>query len=231
MIAIGMAALPSRFSHLPKIIPILLKQCDLMYIHINGANDCPAFLKKESKIKLSFSNKNLGGQMAFRGYPQTQGYYFCVDDDLIYPANYVERMVALMKAHNNNIIACVHGSSFDYRAPIKQVFKNKTNPHLSYKGLDVDSQVLIPGVGTSCMHSSSFVVKPSDFPYQNMRDAFIACKAAKEGVPIIAIKRPDNWIQKMGGPTAITKDKDYDNRIDQLFEKHIGYFKKQGDSM
>lgn len=57
MIAIGMAALPSRFSHLPKIIPTLLEQCDIMYIHINGANDCPAFLKKKAKSNCPFPTK------------------------------------------------------------------------------------------------------------------------------------------------------------------------------
>ncbi|WP_054707056.1 glycosyltransferase [Bacillus sp. JCM 19041] len=227
MITIGMAALPSRFENLKEIIPPLLKQCDRMFIHVNGAKECPAFLKNESKIKFSFSSDNLGGQMAFKEFPNTKGYYFCVDDDLIYPNDYIEKMISLMKAHNNRIIACVHGSSFNYNAPIDRVFKNKTNSYLSYKGLEKHSRALIPGVGTSCMHTDSFVIKPSDFPYQNMRDAFIACKAAKEGIPIFAIKRPDNWIKKISGGTAIVKNKQYDQRIDQLFKDHIEYFKKQ----
>ncbi|MBY7142195.1 glycosyltransferase [Virgibacillus sp. NKC19-3] len=224
MISIGMATVPSRFKYLREIVPPLLKQCDNMYIHVNGSHHCPEFLKKESKINLSFSNINKGGQMAFKGIQQTSGYYFCVDDDLIYPDNYVEKMIELMKTYQDQVIACVHGSSFDPYVPVHQVFKNKKNAHLSYKGLDRHRRVMIPGVGTSCMHTNTFTVTPDEFTRKNMRDAVVSCKAAKAGIPIIAIKRKEDWIQKIPVKTEINKNKAYDHHIDELFLRHIPYF-------
>lgn len=226
MINIGMATVPSRFKHLSEIVPPLLKQCDNMFIHVNGSQHCPAFLKKEPKIKLSYSNINKGGQMAFKGIQKTRGYYFCVDDDLVYPEDYVEKMIELMKMYQNQVIACVHGSSFDPFVPVHKVFKNKKKPYLSYKGLDKNRRVMIPGVGTSCMHTDTFTVTPNEFTRKNMRDAVVSCKAAIAGIPIIAIKRKENWIKKIPVKTEINKNKAYDDHIDELFSRHIPYFQK-----
>ncbi|SDI86443.1 glycosyltransferase [Natribacillus halophilus] len=227
MISIGMATMPSRFKNLAITIPTLLNQCDRMYVHVNGATDAPSFLKKESKIKLTFSHKNKGGQMAFKGFPKTSGYYFCVDDDLMYPDDYVEKMVALMIDYDDEIIACVHGSDFDPYKPSKNVFKNKTNAHVSYQGLDDHARVMIPGVGTSAMSTKKFSLSPTDFyPHKNMRDAVVACKAAKAGMPVMAIKREANWIKKIPMPTEINKNEAYYENIDRLIARHIEYFKR-----
>ncbi|QDI92864.1 glycosyltransferase [Salicibibacter halophilus] len=226
MINIGMATVPSRFHQLQMIVPSLLKQCDKMFIHVNGASDCPTFLKKEKKIRLTFSNRNKGGQMALRGVPQTSGYYFCVDDDLLYPDDYVDKMITFMKKYDDQVIACVHGSNFNAYAPVRNVFKNKTEVYVSYKGLTVPRRVMIPGVGTACMHTKSFSISPMDFAHKNMRDAVVACKAAKEGISVVAIDRGENWIKKIPVRTEIAKNQAYHGCIDQLIAKHLPYFKQ-----
>lgn len=222
LINIGIAVMPNRIENLKIILPILLEQCDNLYIHVNGDAVCPDFIKNNKKIKYSSSTDNKGGEMAFIGVDQTEGYYLVVDDDLLYPKDYVEKMISLMNKFDNKIIATVHGSNF---TPGEPNFIKKRQMFKSYKSLDKDTKVMIVGVGTLCINTKNFKITPKDFPYHNMRDAVVSCKAAKEGVPIIALKRDEHWITKLNNYGAsINRDKDWYLNFHKLFEKHQKYF-------
>ncbi|MBU9713312.1 hypothetical protein [Evansella tamaricis] len=225
MICIGMAVIPSRFKNLEESIPLLLKQCDQMFVHVNGATICPEFLKQHSKIKLSCSKQNKGAEMKFIGYNQTDGYYLTVDDDFLYPEDYVKKLIKVMKAYNNQIIACVHGSTFHPEKTVKNIAKNR-KVFTSHKQLQKHTKILIPGTGTSCFYTKNMKISPEAFQDTNMVDWIIGCKAAKKKIPVIAIRRGKNWLKPLYRKKGIQKDKEYKCKIDKLVQKNLLYFKK-----
>lgn len=200
---IGMAVIPSRLSNLKKSIPILAQQADAVYVHINNYNNEDiSFLSNIQKVKVTVSTENYGDAMKFKMIDScTPGYYFSVDDDILYPIDYVAKMRALLQLHSNNIIACVHGSTFDPHLPVAG-FINRRKMYDFREELKINTKVIMGGTGTVAFHTDRVQVKLADFKKPNMADIWLMCYAAVIEYGIIAINRKQNWLQQMSTGTS-----------------------------
>jgi hypothetical protein len=63
-------------------------------------DDIPSILY-HNKINLYFSDNSKGDAFKFYRLMESDGYFLTVDDDLIYPPNYVEYMIAKCKEYGN----------------------------------------------------------------------------------------------------------------------------------
>ncbi len=203
-VCIGMAAQPRRFENLQKSLPILAEQCDKLWLIVNPDSTkkieeptpiLPSCLDKIQNTEVIINSENLGDKEKFLGMQyQSSGYYLTVDDDILYPKDYVERMIEYMLQKENWCITCVHGSTFDPFGNLDRFIGQRKMYHFEW-GYDRLDRVMIPGTGTACYEVTKFKMLPEEMPVTNMGDIWIACKAARLGVPIYTVPRPAGWLK------------------------------------
>jgi len=197
-VCIGMACIPERVVNLRKSVPVLAAQCDRLHIHLNGAKAFP----KEAwtalpSVTLSRSDKNLGDAEKLRALHCFEGWYLTVDDDILYPTDYVERLVSELESVNRWGVSCVHGSYFNARSTEERHFMDRRVMFGYQQARDKTTRVLIPGTGTACFHTSMFKPLRSLAEHMNMLDIYIASWAATEGLPIYCVPRKQDWLQDL----------------------------------
>lgn len=194
----SLACLPNRKENLKIILPIILPQADLLYLNlVNFDKSIEYPIVKDDKIIINKFKEKVGSQNRFYNYNDVgdDTYYFTIDDDLLYPNDYSEKLIKEMLKNDNKCICCVHGGFFN--------FKRDNNYRKGRKSLNYGSRliktkrVMYPGVGTSCFYKKYFKLNYNDFEYDNMSDCYIACFAVRQNIPIYSIVRNRCWIKNL----------------------------------
>lgn len=119
--------------------------------------------------------------------------YFTLDDDLIYPQDYVEKTVFMIEKYN--CIVTYHG----------RVLLGKGRPY--YKGhksfrclnnVDIDTRVDVAGTGVTAFDTDFF--KPTDIyksEYLCMGDLVFSLEAAKQQKSIMLINHRAGWLKQV----------------------------------
>jgi len=214
-VTIGMASIPGRRKNLPGIVAALLPQVDRLCVYLNGYSDVPACLDHPKvSVFRSQDHGDLGAAGKFFGVEGAVGYFFTVDDDIVYPSDYVEKMISAIKRYDKKAIVCVHGTRFFSTHPSTWM-RSRKGFHFLH-GLECDEQVNVAGTATVAFHTDSFKLSPRVFSRKNMADMFFAIEAKAQGVPIFAIARSENWLGKFPDVSADTIwHQAYENDMDQ----------------
>jgi hypothetical protein len=190
-----LASIPERFSNLKCSVPVLTKQCDELHIVVNKSLEYPDFLNEIDNVQVHPSLENRGSASRFFMTDKFDGYYLAVDDDIIYPEDYVSKMIAELQKHDDKALICVCGGTFN---PYAKVPIWSTHRHRMFsRKLKPSRRVLLPGMGTCCFLTSYFKMLPKDFFGVNLSDISATVKAAKESVPIYSIERKDHWLRQL----------------------------------
>ena len=118
-------------------------------------------------------------------------YYFCCDDDLVYPKNYIPSMIEKIKEHNS--IVCHHGRILTREGV--PYYKG----HKSFRCLnDVakDEQIDVAGTGVTAFDTEYF--NPIDLwkaPDLRMSDLLFSLEAKKQGKKIMALQHKTGYIR------------------------------------
>lgn len=184
--------IPERAANLEVIIPIILKQSDLLYVNLIGYKYIPKVLDQKNIIINIFEKG--GSELRFYNYKSCDDdtYYFTIDDDILYPENYSLVMIETMKKYNNKVICCVHGSDVDLNLN-KNFYKENRKVYKFYSKCK-ERIVMIPGVGTSCFYKGNISINLEDFKVSNMSDVYVASFAYKQNIPVICVSREQNWL-------------------------------------
>jgi hypothetical protein len=197
MIVVGMATMAGRMDYVPKIVSSFLPHVDRINIHVSDYHreTLERLISGSSKVTYTKSWQNKGDQQKYNllQHELNDSYYFSIDDDIIYPDDYVPKMIQLLSEHKNKIIACVHGANFNPNLPVRGFMAKRTYHHFR-SALAEKSFVTLPGTGTVAFHTSAFSISPEEMPVNNMADIYVGAKAAKDKVKCIAIKRPARWL-------------------------------------
>jgi len=211
-----------REGNLNNIIPNILKQADILYINLIGFDNIPKICKHK---KIKINNFKFGGSelrfFNYNDYIKNDTYYFTIDDDIIYPDNYSDILIENMLKYNNDTVCCVHGSNVDLSKDSKFYEEGKTCFHFKRKLL-INTEVLIPGVGTSCFYTQKCKINIKDFKVKNMSDVYVASFLYKQNIKIISIKREEMWLKPLPKiEPVIWKNNPYkeiDNIINKTFK-------------
>jgi glycosyltransferase involved in cell wall biosynthesis len=179
------ATIPDRLDTLVMTINSILPQVDELRIYLNDFPKIPPFLI-HPKIKLQQSD--ISGSLADNGkffWEDIEGYHFPLDDDILYPHNYVEVMINMIKKYHYSSIIGVHGIIINQNSRTVYIFSEK---------LDADKFVNILGTGTMAYHTSTFRLDLHRVNEKGMIDIFVGIQAMEKKVPLIAIERPENWL-------------------------------------
>src|SRR5690606_1026085 len=114
----------------------IVDQVDRLYVYLNGYESVPAYLNSD---KITVYRSDDHGDIADNGKffglrNHRSGVFFAMDDDLVYPQDYVARMIEALDSIDHAGVVGVHGvfypsapSSFLQR---KLVHYEAANPHL-----------------------------------------------------------------------------------------------------
>lgn len=196
MIIAAMATMPQRLHLLEKAISSIRPQVDVVRVYLNSFDEVPSFLKPEE----GFLAKNFLGDIGDAGkfFWFDKGgfdYYLTADDDILYPPDYVMRLVEEFEARHQKAIVGVHG--FVFSEPIESYVTSRAEKYKCTYGLASARSVHIIGTATAILNRTTIKLSLKDFPRHNMADLQLAIIAQKQQVPMVVISRDENWIQEL----------------------------------
>ena len=200
-ISVCMATFPARFSVIGKAVQSLLDQRlppTRILIHVNESEEPPP-LPDDERIEVYCSpDENLTDIGKFKMAEMVKsGYVLTVDDDIIYPEDYIEAHIGWLQKFDNRVITGFHGAVLPVDHPIQtwQDYKDHRRVHWFRRGLSVPLPVQIVGTGTMGYHVDSVQFDYRSFRYQRMVDLFVAVHAQTHNIPMITPPRPDEWMK------------------------------------
>lgn len=200
MIHANLATLPERAELLSQVYDSIKYQVDYACINMGVV-----------------SETNMGDGEKFLKVSEQNGYIFTMDDDLIYPPDYVQTMIDHIERHKRKSIITLHGRTFG-TLPIESYYRCKKNGyHWDYYQPE-DVRVDSGGSGVMAWHSDTIKINYDDIKHPNMADVWMSVFARRANVPIICVKKDasqsDGWIKYIGPP------EDHDNPK-TIYSKHF----------
>ncbi len=156
----SMATIPDRKHCLHTVLSSILPQIDRLHLYLNNYDDnfdlfqeYPALKTFRDKIHCTRSQK-IGDRREHARFNDVlnygKEYYFaCIDDDIIYPPDYIKRLSEKSKAYQDKIALCVHGYSLWNNLQDFTSDRCRKSRYFHFEDeLDMDALADIPGTGT-----------------------------------------------------------------------------------
>jgi len=127
-------------------------------------------------------------------------YYFTCDDDIIYPPNYIESMIAEIDKHN--CIITHHGRI------LRGENKNYYTDHIGFRCLSDQyntTKIDVCGTGVTAWRTDYF--NPIDICYsedKRMADLVFSLEATKQGKKIMIVPHVKGWLKDLKVPEELT---------------------------
>ena len=148
----SMASFPARRAMLEQTVASILPQVDFLNVYLNGYDDTPGFLRNP-KIQVIHSREygdlRDNGKFFFLDSVPC-GYHFTIDDDIVYPHDYVQKMVLKIEQYNRRGDCRMPRRSL--RHSVRRVHEGPRGFSLSSAGLPSDRLVNLLGTGTTAYH-------------------------------------------------------------------------------
>lgn len=177
-----------------KTIDSIYKQADEINIALNSHTEIPEQLKNDSKINCYITDNSISDGFKFLRLMDSDGYYFTIDDDLIYPDNYSDFMIEKFESYGKRYIVTLHGRTF-HRYPVESYYRS---PHHNLRCLGtVEKDVLVDfgGTGVMMFHTDLLKFPIAEIKYPNMADIWLAKFAKENGIRIACLAHNDKFLK------------------------------------
>jgi len=194
----SLCSIPSRSDALVKTLRSIEKQVDHIYLYLDGYDRTPGYvyeLSCEVTVVHSRDVPNLRDNGKF--YPlqklNKDCYFFTMDDDIVYPPDYVNAMIKKLDFYEQAVAVGVHGVFLPENA--ERYFSGfRKSYHFKYK-LESDTLVSNLGTGTVAFHTRYFsTLSVEEFSETGMSDIYFSIFCKNHGIPMVCIARPDDWL-------------------------------------
>jgi hypothetical protein len=191
-----------RIDSLVKTIKSIYDQCDEINIFLNDHEGeiPPQFLDK--KINLYFSDNRYGDALKFAKLIESDGYYLTIDDDLIYPPNYVDHMITRCKEFSNKRVITLHGRKFS-GDPIKSFYNSYIEFYHCLGHQKRDALIHFGGTGVMCFHTSLMKIPITYFEHPNMADVWVGKYCFENNIEVLSIAHDKNFLTYQPQKTTI----------------------------
>jgi hypothetical protein len=201
LVTVSIATLPDRVEFLRQTLASLTPQVDHVNLYFDGHDEVPAGLPANVTTMLRKHDTHWRGDAGkFYWADTVRGYHFTCDDDLIYPPDYVERMIATIERYDRRAAVGVLGTRFNgpwssyYMIPVRCPEDGKHYKMGTAFGLARDWWVHGLGTGVLAYHTDTIKLHRDVFARPNMADVWFALAARAQGVASVLVARPVNWI-------------------------------------
>ena len=215
----------NRIDSLVKSLDSIIDQCDIINVLLNSHDgDIPEILYHD-KVNLILSDNSLGDAMKFYMLDKSNGYYLTIDDDLIYPPNYVEYMIAKCKEYGNTRVMTLHGRNFS-SFPITSYYRSATERYACLNAVKKNVIVQFGGTGVMCFHTDLFKLGIDYFMAPNMADVWIGRYCLNNKIEILCLRHESGFIKYTPQKTTIydqesKSDKIQTGLVNELFAPKI----------
>jgi len=184
----------NRVGSLVNTINSIYDQCDEINIFLNDhIGEIPEKLL-DNKINLFFSDNSYGDALKFGKLMESDGYYLTIDDDLIYPPNYVNYMVSRCKEYSNKRVITLHGRNFT-SFPINSYYNSYSENYHCLKPQRKNVLVQFGGTGVMCFHTNLMKIPIDFFLYPNMADIWVGKYCIENNVEMICITHSGDFLK------------------------------------
>jgi len=169
-------------------------------IYLNGYASVPPFLLNP-KITVEWSQTCPFGDRGDAGKfywaeMVAAGYHVIIDDDIIYPPDFVETLVTWCQRYQNKAIVGTHGVVLT--EPFTGYYESRrVYPYA--KTLENAVSVHLVGTGGVCYHTGALRVCREEFKHPNMADIWLALLAQEQRVPTVCIPHKAGWLRDIPG--------------------------------
>lgn len=219
-----MATIPSRADIVRRAVNSLIDQVDSLRIVFNEYSEIPSWALEIDKIfPLLNAFDEHTSSAVWLLMDGVDGYVLVVDDDILYPSDYVDVMSHKLDEYGRHAALTLHGTIF--KRPFLDFEKDREVIHFE-SALESDLPVHLGGVGCSAFHTDHFYPMIHEFPDKYSRDPWFAIKAAREGLPVICISRPKGWLVSLR-PEGVTiwqkvlKDSELRSRKNHVVSQYL----------
>lgn len=191
----SLTTLFERQDSLKDTVKSLLPQVDKLNVYLHGYTEMPQFLK-HPKIEVAFDleHGDRGDIDKLAWIDEVKGYHLICDDDLIYPKDYVKKMVEGINKYDKKAIVSFHGIVVK-QLPIASYYQDRDVYPCLVTVLE-NAEADLPGTGVMGYHSDCGFNK-ADFRdcVPNMLDIHVGIWAKENNVPVYALAHPTGWIK------------------------------------
>lgn len=193
----SLASIPRRERALAHVVERLLEQVDALGVYLNGYARVPAFLRDERiEVVRSQQRGDRGDAGKFFWAGSIAGYHVVCDDDIDYPPDYVERLVAGIERHGRRAVVGFHGRLMTDE--VVEYHRSRRLLHFA-RAQGADAAVHVLGTGVCGYHASAIRVWPKDFVAPNMADVWLALLGQRQRVPFVCLQREEGWLRELPG--------------------------------
>jgi len=183
-ITISMASIPEREAGMLRVVETLLPYCDNFDVCLNGYPNIQYDVLTDPKVNVL--RADWGARGKFYASRRTPGYHITVDDDLIYPTDYVATLIRGLEKYKRRAVVGIQGS-FIVQGQGSLISLYHQND------LSQDIPVHMLGTGTMAYHTDSFNVDINALSEGKIDDQ-VAIMAGEAQVPMITLAHPGNWL-------------------------------------
>lgn len=190
----GMATMPTRSASFGTAVHSILPQVDRLFLFLdrfqeNVRADHPkvTLLRSQEHGDLRANGKLLGLALA-----DEPGFYFTVDDDILYPPNYVQGMLSHLARLGHGRVAGLHGSILK-RDEFESYTKSRTVV-VRDRALDRYVGVDVIATCTCAFRMADLHFDVREWTLRNMVDLHFSIECQTRGLHRFAVPRERKWV-------------------------------------
>lgn len=193
----GMASIPDRCDYLRQAVASVLPCLDELHVYLNGYPAVPDFLD-HTKIIVHRSQEHgdLGDAGKFFTVGSRRSYYFALDDDIVYPPDFVWTLLNTLRAQRaqgRRVAVGLHGKVMPSR--VEHYYGGHRRQYHGAQALAEPKAVHVLATCALVFHTDDLPITLADFGGpRNMADIHFSIACQRHRVGCLVIPRPERWI-------------------------------------
>jgi hypothetical protein len=194
VIIAGMATQPGRTRTAKKVVAQLIRDVELLVVHLDGFSTVPKWLQNQKVIARVFPERSTvgaAGKLDCLEFCSAGDTVIVVDDDVRLRRNTIRELLEGLARQDKKTVVGFHGSILS--PPLESFVKDRQTIQLAH-GLDADKNVDVVATCLTAWHFNDFVPRQGSWAHYNMVDLQFSIDAAREGVALTLLKRPKGFV-------------------------------------
>jgi glycosyltransferase involved in cell wall biosynthesis len=203
---VGLTSYPPREAGMLMVVDCISKQCDEMYVSLNEYEGDE--LERIRRILSKYENvhvdgyvgkDDLGCQNKFRriGECRENDYFVSVDDDILYPSNYVEKMVSNLEEIGDDSFVSCHGWIMSFKNGRLDMDSPRKSHFIYSNGVTRFHRVHLCGCGVGICKPKKIGLTFDLFnkPKNSGDDELLAVWAHKNSIKLFVCPHEERWLR------------------------------------